>query len=94
VLGFALWVAGLVWVVGFVGVVDVVVVVVGVPLARDTNSVVPEPELLSRLAVVMVELVDVEFASAVLSWSWAAVRFCSAWSSASCAEVESSVASN
>jgi hypothetical protein len=93
VLGFARWVAGLVCVVGFVGLVDVVVVAVGVVLARDTNSVVPEPELLFRLAVVAVELaVDAALVSAVLSWSWAAVRACSAWSNESCAEVESSVA--
>jgi hypothetical protein len=76
-------------------VVGFVVVVVGTVLVSDTNSVVPEPELVSRLAVVAVELVvDVALASAVLSWSSAEVRFCSDWSSESCAEVESSVASS
>jgi hypothetical protein len=78
-----------------VGVVGFVVVVVGTVLVLDTNWAVPEPELVSRLAVVVVELVvDVALASAVLSWSSAAVRFCSAWLSESCAEVESSVASS
>jgi hypothetical protein len=78
-----------VWVVGFV------VVVLGTVLVLETNSVAPEPELVLRLAVVVAELVvDVELACAVLSWSSAAVRFCSAWLSDSCAEVESSVASS
>jgi hypothetical protein len=92
----AVWVvcgAGVVVVVVVVcvfGVAAVVLVAVGTVLAADTNSVVPEPDLVSRLAVV----VDVELVSAVLSWSCAAVRFCSAWSSESCAEVESSVASS
>ena len=66
---------------------------VGTVRVSDTNSVVPAFPL--RLAAVAVELVvDVEVDWAVLSWSSAAVRFCSAWSSESCAEVESSVASS
>jgi hypothetical protein len=75
VVGEGLWV-----VVGGVAVVEVfVAVVLGALLLADTNSVVPEPEPVSRLAVVAVELVvDVEPDSAVLSWSSAAVRFCSA----------------
>jgi hypothetical protein len=83
-------------VVGFMLVVDgFVLVVVGVLLVSDTNSVGPEPELVSRLVVVAVELVvDVEPDSTVATWSSAAVRFCSAWSSVSCAAVESSVASS
>jgi hypothetical protein len=60
---------------------------------------VPEPALVLRLALVAVALVvDVELVveaalvSAVLNWSSAAVRFWSAWSRASCAEVGSRVA--
>jgi hypothetical protein len=76
-----------------VGVVCVVVVVVGAVLVSDTNTVVPELEPVLRLAVAVV--VDVEAAvCAALSWSSAAVRSCSAWSTASWAEVESSVASS
>jgi hypothetical protein len=95
VVGVELWVIEVVVVLVGVVVVGVVVVrvVVGLLLVADTNSVVPDPELVSRLAVDVVELVAVvEADSAVLSWSSAETRFCSAWSSESCAEVESSVA--
>jgi hypothetical protein len=83
---------------GLVVVVSTVVVVLGTLLVSDTNWVVLGPVLVLRLAVVAVALVDVEpvvdaaVVSAVLSWSSAAVRFCSAWSRASCAEVGSRVA--
>jgi hypothetical protein len=84
------------------GVVLVGRVVVGVVvvLVSDTNSVVPGSR--GRLALVAVELDGepdedeeeaVPFSSAV-SWSWAAVRFASAWSSVYCAGVGSSVASS
>jgi hypothetical protein len=80
-----------VWLVGVAAAVVVfAVVVVGTVLVADTNSVVPEPEPVSRLVVV----VDVELASAVVSWSSAAVRFFFAWSSESWAEPESRVASS
>jgi hypothetical protein len=86
-------VVDLVVVVGAVAVVvGLVVVVLGTVLVFDTNSVVPAPEPVLRLAVVVVELVvEVELACAVLSWSSAETRLCSAWLSESCAEVESSV---
>jgi hypothetical protein len=83
-----------VWELGVV-VVDFVGAVLGTVVVLDTNWAVPPPEVVLRLAVVVVELVvDVELASAVLSWSWAETRFCSAWFSESCAAVESSVASS
>ena len=92
VVGGAVVVGLVVWVLGAVG---LAVVVVGTLFVADTNSVVPEFEFVLRLAVVVVELVvDVELASAVLSWSSADVSVCSAWSSESCWEVESSVASS
>jgi hypothetical protein len=85
------WELGVVVVVG----VDFEAAALGTVVVLDTNWAVPVPELVLRLAVVVVELVvDVELASAVLSWSWAAVRLCSAWLSESCAPVESSVASS
>jgi hypothetical protein len=96
VAGCVVVVWGVVVVVVAWGVVVVVVAwVVDLVAVADTNTVVPEPEPVSRLAVVAVELVvDVAFACAVLSWAWAAVRFCSAWASASCADVASSSASS
>jgi hypothetical protein len=80
-------------------VVSTAAVVLGALLVSDTNWVVLGPALVLRLAVVAVALavdvepvVDAAVVSAVLSWSSAAVRFCSAWSRASCAEVGSRVA--
>jgi hypothetical protein len=71
-------------------VVDFGVVVV---FLTEANSIVGEGEPALRLAVVELEL-DAAFVCAVLNWSSAAVRFCSAWLSDSWAEVESSVASS
>jgi hypothetical protein len=70
-------------------VVVVVVVAVGFAVVADTNSVVPEPAAVSRLV-----LVEDELACAAVNCCCAAVRLWSAWSSESCAEVESSVASS
>jgi hypothetical protein len=80
-------VGGLVAVVAGV-VVVVVVEVVGVDAVAAT-LVVPEAALVSTLV-----LADDDPSCAVVSCSCAAVRLCSAWSSESCAEVESSLASS
>jgi hypothetical protein len=88
--------------VALVPVLEVVVVgVVGEVVPRlvvsETNSVVPalvwSDALVVDVVVEGVVAVD-ELLSAELSWSSAAVRFCSAWSTASWAELESSVASS